>query len=287
MRVNIPPVSQRDTLDTKIKKVFESIGYRIAVLSGKGGVGKSLIASYTAVALSRRGFKVGLLDLDFHGPSSHLFLGLRSRRPAVSFSGIEPVEGPLGVKVMSIAFLTPDEETPIIWRGPMKSSAIIQLLTEVNWGSLDFLVIDMPPGTGDEALTLAQTVKYVDGVLIVTIPSTIALGVVVRAINFAKLVGMKPLGIVENMSYFYCPETEAKYSIFGNSSAELISKKFRIPIVAKIPVDPELQTHIENNNILLLKKPDSPLAKAFDELVDNLLNILNSRKHSENTSNSS
>ncbi|MEM0487254.1 MAG: Mrp/NBP35 family ATP-binding protein [Sulfolobales archaeon] len=251
------------------------MNYKVSVMSGKGGVGKSLIASYMAVALARSGLKVGLLDLDFHGPSSHLFLGLRSKRPGLTLDKVEPVEGPLGVKVMSLAFLTPEEESPVIWRGPLKSSAIIQLLTEVNWGNLDFLVIDMPPGTGDEALTLAQTVKYIDGSLIVTIPSDVAKNVVARAINFAKLVGIKPIGLVENMSYFYCPGTNTKYYIFGDSVVETLSSKYKIPILAKIPLDPELPEYVKNGRILIIDKPESPLSRSFNEMVSNLLNILN------------
>ncbi|MEM0351464.1 MAG: Mrp/NBP35 family ATP-binding protein [Sulfolobales archaeon] len=275
MRVNLSTLNPRDAVDKKIREVLEQINYKVSVMSGKGGVGKSLIASYMAVALARSGLKVGLLDLDFHGPSSHLFLGLRSKRPGLTLDKVEPVEGPLGVKVMSLAFLTPEEESPIIWRGPLKSSAIIQLLTEVNWGNLDFLVIDMPPGTGDEALTLAQTVKYIDGSLIVTIPSDVAKNVVARAINFAKLVGIKPIGLVENMSYFYCPGTNTKYYIFGDSVVETLSSKYKIPILAKIPLDPELPEYVKNGRILIIDKPESPLSRSFNEMVSNLLNILN------------
>ncbi|MEM1651023.1 MAG: Mrp/NBP35 family ATP-binding protein [Sulfolobales archaeon] len=275
MRVNLSTLNPRDAVDKKIREVLEQINYKVSVMSGKGGVGKSLIASYMAVALARSGLKVGLLDLDFHGPSSHLFLGLRSKRPGLTLDKVEPVEGPLGVKVMSLAFLTPEEESPVIWRGPLKSSAIIQLLTEVNWGNLDFLVIDMPPGTGDEALTLAQTVKYIDGSLIVTIPSDVAKNVVARAINFAKLVGIKPIGLVENMSYFYCPGTNTKYYIFGDSVVETLSSKYKIPILAKIPLDPELPEYVKNGRILIIDKPESPLSRSFNEMVGNLLNILN------------
>ncbi|MEM1682024.1 MAG: Mrp/NBP35 family ATP-binding protein [Sulfolobales archaeon] len=275
MRVNLSTLNPRDAVDKKIREVLEQINYKVSVMSGKGGVGKSLIASYMAVALARSGLKVGLLDLDFHGPSSHLFLGLRSKRPGLTLDKVEPVEGPLGVKVMSLAFLTPEEESPVIWRGPLKSSAIIQLLTEVNWGNLDFLVIDMPPGTGDEALTLAQTVKYIDGSLIVTIPSDVAKNVVARAINFAKLVGIKPIGLVENMSYFYCPGTNTKYYIFGDSVVETLSSKYKIPILAKIPLDPELPEYVKNGRILIIDKPESPLSRSFNEMVSNLLNILN------------
>lgn len=271
MRVNLPSASN---IEKRIQEVLERIKYKVSVMSGKGGVGKSLVSSYMAVVLAKNGLKVGLLDLDFHGPSSHLFLGLKDRHPSMTFDGIEPVEGPYGIRMMSLAFLVSDNETPVIWRGPLKSTAIIQLLTEVNWGNLDFLVIDMPPGTGDEALTLAQTVKYLDGSIFVTIPSDIAKNVVARAINFAKHVGMKPIGLVENMSYFYCPNTGTKYDIFGETVVDYLSRKFGLPILARIPIDPELPSYLSKGKILILEKPESPLARAFDDVVNNVTKIL-------------
>lgn len=275
MKINLPTLDARDTISKKIREVFSRFKYKVSVMSGKGGVGKSLISSYTAVALAKRGLKVGLLDLDFHGPSSHMFLGLRNKRPGLALNWIEPVEGPLGIKVMSLAFLMPDDETPVIWRGPLKSTAIVQLITDVNWGDLDFLIIDMPPGTGDEALTLAQTVKHVDGSIVVTIPSDVAKNVVSRAINFLRQVGIKPIGLVENMSYLYCPGTDTKYNIFGESVVGELSSKFGIPVLAKIPIAPELPEYIKNERILIIDRPDSLFSRAFDDLVDNLFNRFN------------
>lgn len=274
MKVNLPAHYTREAASKKVQEVFGQFRRKVAVMSGKGGVGKSLVSSYTAIALAKRGLKVGLLDLDFHGPSSHMFLGLRNKRPQLTLDWIEPVEGPLGVKVMSLAFLTPDEETPVIWRGPLKSTAIVQLITEVNWGELDFLIIDMPPGTGDEALTLAQLVKGVDGSILVTIPSDVAKNVVSRAIGFLRQVGIRPIGLIENMSYFYCPGTDARYSIFGESVVEELSSRFGIPVLAKIPIDPELPNDLKNGRIPIIDRPNSPLSRTFDEMVDGLLGVL-------------
>lgn len=274
MKVNLPARYTREAASKKVQEVFGQFRHKVAVMSGKGGVGKSLVSSYTAIALAKRGLKVGLLDLDFHGPSSHMFLGLRNKRPQLTLDWIEPVEGPLGVKVMSLAFLTPDEETPVIWRGPLKSTAIVQLITEVNWGELDFLIIDMPPGTGDEALTLAQLVKGVDGSILVTIPSDVAKNVVSRAIGFLRQVGIRPIGLIENMSYFYCPGTDARYSIFGESVVEELSSRFGIPVLAKIPIDPELPNDLKNGRIPIIDRPNSPLSRTFDEMVDGLLGVL-------------
>ena len=242
------------------------VRHKIVIMSGKGGVGKSLVSSYLAITLARRGYRVGVLDVDFHGPSVPIFLGIESRKPTVSLDGIEPVEGPLGIKVMSLALLT-NEETPVIWRGPLKTTAIQQLLNEVRWGELDFLVVDVPPGTGDEILTLVQRVRSIDGALVVTSPSKVVAKVVVRAINFANHVGLKVLGLVENMSYFYCPDTGRRYSIFGESSLDYISQKYGIPIIARIPIDPELPEYLGRGLIYILEKPGTPIAEEFNRIA--------------------
>ncbi len=260
-----------DALSERVREVLKRIKYKVAVVSGKGGVGKSLVSSYTAVALARRGLRVGLLDVDFHGPSSHIFLGLRNARPRATLEWIEPVEGPLGIRVMSVAFLTPEEDTPVIWRGPLKSSAIVELLTKVNWGDLDFMIVDLPPGTGDEALTLAQVVRDVDGSIVVAMPSTVVKSVVSRAINFVKYVGLRPIGLVENMSFFYCPDSGRRYEIFGESAVEELSAKYGIPVIARIPVDPRLSEYVETGRVLILEEPDSPLSRSFEEIASRLL----------------
>jgi len=256
----------RVVIDESSAKSLPGVRHKIVVISGKGGVGKSLIASYLAIALAMRGYRVGILDIDFHGPSVPIFLGLEGRKPSISLDGIEPVEGPLGVRVMSLGFLAEDE-VPIIWRGPLKTNAILQLLTQVKWGELDFLVVDAPPGTGDEPLTLVQRAGEIDGALIVTIPSKVVGKVVVRTINFAKQVGLRVLGLVENMSYFYCPESGKMYNIFGESITELISQKYGIPIVAKIPIDPELPEYVNKGLIYILERSSTPLAEAFKRIA--------------------
>jgi ATP-binding protein involved in chromosome partitioning len=257
-RVTVEKPPQPEELLPEVKR-------RIVIMSGKGGVGKSLVSSYLAVALAKRGYRVGVLDVDFHGPSVPVFLGLEGRRPSVSLDGIEPVEGPLGVRVMSLGFLIEDE-TPIIWRGPLKTTAIVQLLTQVRWGELDFLVIDLPPGTGDEPLTVVQRVR-VDGAVVVSIPSKVVGKVVVRAVNFARHVGLRVLGLVENMSYFYCPGSGRLYSIFGESVSDYISQKYGIPVIARIPIDPELPGYVSRGLVYILEKPNTPLAEAFERIA--------------------
>jgi len=247
------------------EELLPGVRRRIVIMSGKGGVGKSLVSSYLAVALAKRGYRVGVLDIDFHGPSVPVFLGLEGRRPSVSLDGIEPVEGPLGVRVMSLGFLIEDE-TPVIWRGPLKTTAIVQLLSQVRWGELDFLVIDLPPGTGDEPLTVVQRVR-VDGAVVVSIPSKVVGKVVVRAVNFARHVGLRVLGLVENMSYFYCPESGRLYSIFGESVSDHISQRYGIPVIARIPIDPELPGYVSRGLVYILEKPNTPLAEAFERMA--------------------
>ena len=177
----------------------------ILVLSGKGGVGKSTVSVNLAYALASHGKKVGLLDLDFHGPNIPKMLGIEDQRPTVLANTIEPVHVTGNLAVMSMAFLLPDTSTPVVWRGPMKMGAIRQFLSEVNWGALDYLVVDLPPGTGDEALTIAQLAPNVRGAVIVTTPQDVAVMDAIKAAKFIERLDLPVLGVIENMSGMVCP----------------------------------------------------------------------------------
>jgi len=192
LRKAAPPVQ---AVDTKIQLRMKSVKYKIAVLSGKGGVGKSFVSSNLAVALAATGKKVGILDVDFHGPSVPKMLGLRGQMLTADDKGINPVVGPFGMKVVSIDFLLPRDDTPVVWRGSIKHSAIRQFLGDVNWGELDYLVLDLPPGTGDEPLSVVQLVPNLTGIIIVTIPSEVSTLAVRRSINFARTVNTRILGV--------------------------------------------------------------------------------------------
>ena len=190
--------------EERIEARLRGIEYKLMVMSGKGGVGKSFITASLATAYALEGLKVGVLDADIHGPSIPKIFGLQGMGLRATSSGISPMSGPLGIKVISMGFLLPDEETPIIWRGPLKTRAIRQFLADVEWGALDVLLVDLPPGTGDEPLSVAQSIKGTSGAVIVTIPSSLSSLIVKKAVSFALKLGIKVLGVVENMSGFTC-----------------------------------------------------------------------------------
>lgn len=210
----------------------------VAILSGKGGVGKSAVTGITAVAMANRGYKVGILDADITGPSIPKMFGL-SAENGVSGVVTLPFETFLGIRVMSLNLLLPEETDPVIWRGPILASAVKQFWTEVAWGDLDYLLIDLPPGTGDVPLTVMQFLPL-DGAVVVLSPQDLAVMVVNKAIKMANLLGIQILGLVENMSYVVCPRCDEKIELFGPSSGEKVSRITGIPLLAVLPVDLEL-----------------------------------------------
>ncbi|HEY8443519.1 MAG TPA: Mrp/NBP35 family ATP-binding protein [Clostridia bacterium] len=219
----------------------------IGVISGKGGVGKSLVTSLLAAAFRKNGHKVAVLDADITGPSIPKAFGLKGSAQ-VGEQGIEPIISRTGVKVMSINFLLNEETQPIIWRGPLISGAVRQFWSEVNWGDIDYMFIDMPPGTGDVPLTVFQSIKL-DGILIVTSPQELVAMIVQKAVNMAKNMGIKILGLIENMSYFVCPNCSKKHYIFGNSDIDNIAQKQNLKVLAKIPMDPTISQACDNGQV--------------------------------------
>ena len=203
--------SGREAWEKQINKVrqrMSKVHHKIAVISGKGGVGKSVVTVNLAVsfALNGREGRIGILDADIHGPCVPKIIGLKGQRLQVGPPGIFPAFGPLGIKVVSMDFLLPEQETPVIWRGPLKYQAIRQFLSDIVWGELDYLFIDLPPGTGDESLSVMQLLPEMDGVVIVTIPSEVSQDVVRKAVSFARQLRTPIIGIIENMSGFICPK---------------------------------------------------------------------------------
>jgi len=218
---------------------FNQIGRVVAVMSGKGGVGKSSVTALLALALARRGHKVGILDADVTGPSIPKLFGLRPGEVRGNILGILPPVTAEGIKVMSMNLFLPDEDTAVIWRGPLIHSAIEQFWNDVLWGRLDYLLVDLPPGTSDAALTVMQSLP-VSGVLVVTTPQDLAAMVVRKAVGMARQLRVPVLGVVENMSYFVCPDTGKHHEIFGPSHAEEIVITAGAPVLARLPIDPEL-----------------------------------------------
>ncbi len=257
-----------------LKERMSKIKHKVAVLSGKGGVGKSTFTANLALVLSVRGHRVGILDADLHGPSIPKLLGMRGKR----MEGEAPVEGPAGVRVVSLDFLLPDDSTPLIWRGPIKAVAIRQLLEKIEWGELDLLLIDLPPGTGDEPLSVMQELPEMDGVLILTSPSELSALVVGRAVGFAKKMGVRILGIAENLSSFTCPRCGETVRIFGEGGGRKMAGEFGVPFLGEVPLDPHLSEDSDRGEPFVLKRPGAPAARAFLELAGRLEQELGLKK---------
>ena len=226
---------------------LNEIGNVIAVMSGKGGVGKSLVASLTAVVLRRQGYEVGILDADITGPSIPKMFGITAR-PTGNESGILPVLSKSGIEIMSINLLLPSEEDAVIWRGPLIGKAITQFWEEVVWGKLDYLIVDLPPGTADAPLTVMQTLP-VSGVVIVFTPQDLTMMIVKKAVRMAQKMSKPILGVVENMSYLYVPEIDKKLEIFGRSRGEEMAQAAGAPLLGQLPIDAELAKLCDEGNI--------------------------------------
>ena len=223
------------------------IGRVIAVMSGKGGVGKSLVAGLTAIALKRQGYEVGILDADITGSSIPKMFGI-TNRPTGSETGMLPVLSRSGIVVMSINLLLPNEDDAVIWRGPLIGKVITQFWEDVLWGKLDYLIVDLPPGTADAPLTVMQTLP-VFGVVIVFTPQDLVEMIVRKAVNMAQKMDKPVLGVVENMAYFHVPEVDKKFEIFGRSRGEEMSQATRAPLLGQLPIDPELAKLCDEGNI--------------------------------------
>ena len=250
-----------------LKLRMKHVKHTVAVISGKGGVGKSTVTVNLAAAFSLNGKHVGILDADIHGPSVPRLLGLTGQQVKVGPPGAFPVIGTLGMKVVSIDFFLPEEQTPTIWRGPLKMTAIRQFLSDVVWGELDVLFIDLPPGTGDEPLSIAQLLPNIDGVVIVTMPSELSRAVVQKAITFARRVGMPIIGIVENMSGYVCPGCGEKIDIFQSGGGKKMAEETGVPFLGSIPIDPKVGVDSDKGTPFVIKHTNSPAAKAFVEIV--------------------
>ena len=264
--------SSRETWEEQLRKVKErmsKIKHKIAVISGKGGVGKSVVTVNLAMAfaLNGREGRVGILDADIHGPCVPKIIGLKGQRLQAGPPGIFPAFGPLGIRVVSMDFLLPEQETPVIWRGPLKYQAIRQFLSDIVWGELDYLFIDLPPGTGDESLSVMQLLPEMDGVVIVTIPSEVSQDVVKKAVSFARQLKTPVIGIIENMSGFICPKCGAEIDIFKVGGGEKIAKDMNVPFLGRIPIDPNICEDSDEGVPFVVRHRDSAAAKAFVEIV--------------------
>ncbi len=285
----------------RMSKMGDNIKHKIMVLSGKGGVGKTTVATGLAISLAKRGMKVGLMDIDITGPNVPKMLGLEDVELHIEDGQIFPAIGPNGLKVISMAFLIEDPDKPVIWRGPIKLGAIQQFIGDVAWGELDALVIDFPPGTGDEPLTVSQTLPNLDGVVIVTTPQEVALLDSRKSINFAKTINVPVLGVVENMSGYTISGTgpagseisvsgpngvplktrvtdegkwEIKLDLFKSGGGESSAIDLQVPFLGTLPFDPGVVRGGDDGVHRIVAEPDGETANAFDSVVEEILEQL-------------
>ena len=259
-------------VELKARERLELIRHKLLVMSGKGGVGKSTVAIYLALGLAIRGYQVGLLDVDLHGPDIARMLGLKGRLHMAPEGGIQPQSGPDNLKVVSIEGLLTDRDAPVIWRGPMKHKAIRQFLGEVEWGRLDYLIIDSPPGTGDEPMSVAQVVADARAV-IVTTPQEIALADVRKAINFCRQVNLAVLGLVENMGGLICPHCGGEIHLFRQGGGQRTAAAMGIPFLGSLPFD----LRVMEGGDLGLPLAESPESSPFSQALTALLDAVEAR----------
>jgi ATP-binding protein involved in chromosome partitioning len=270
-------MNQSDTAQIRMSdEQRQRIGRVILVLSGKGGVGKSTIAVNCAVALAQSGLSVGLLDIDVHGPSIPTMLGLETVGVNVADNCFIPVNA-YGMQVMSVGFLLPDNDDAVIWRGPMKTSVIRQLVTETEWDKLDVMIVDLPPGTGDEPLSICQVLGSVDGALVVTTPQKVAAVDVRKSVTFCRKLDVPVLGIVENMSGFACPQCGTVTSILSKGAGRSISEDMDIPFLGTIPIDPAV-ADAGDVGYAIIQDDTAPATTSMREVVEAIKVLLDSHQ---------
>lgn len=260
--------------DLQISQTLKQIRYKILVFSGKGGVGKSTTSANLAVGLALAGKKVGLLDIDFHGPSIPKLMGLAGRRPDMVGDKILPLTFAENLAVMSLGMLLHDADDAVIWRGPMKNGAIRQLIKDVAWGELDYLIVDSPPGTGDEPLSLVQTMQDLSGAIVVTQPQQLSVDDVRRSVSFCEKLNVPVIGIIENMSGFVCPECGAFIDIFKSGGGQQLADEKNIPFLGKVPIDPAIVESSDAGKPFVYHFSKSPAAQAFDTIVNRIVQVL-------------
>ncbi len=261
---------ERKEQDKRLKERMSHLKHKIVVISGKGGVGKTTVAVNLSYGLALRGNRVGILDVDIHGPNIAKMLGIEERKLTGSDTGIEPIYVMPGLKAVSIAFLLEDKDQPVIWRGPLKMITIKQFLSDVNWGELDYLIVDSPPGTGDEPLSVCQLIPDVTGAVIVTTPQDVAVLDARKSISFAKKLNVPVAGVIENMSGFVCPYCKKRIDLFGTGGGEKSARELNVPFLGRIPVEPDIVKSCDCGRPFVDFKEGSQTAESINRIIDNI-----------------
>jgi len=261
--------------DVKLIRKLSQIKHTIIVMSGKGGVGKSTVSVNIAVALSMRGYEVGILDGDIHGPNIPKMLHIEDANLVADDDGIYPAIVPPHLKVMSMALLSSGRDQPIVWRGPMKMGALRKFIEDVYWGELDYLIVDLPPGTGDEPLTIAQLIPKADGSIIVTTPQDVALLDSRKTVVFSENLHVPVLGIIENMAGLACPHCGEEIDLFKIGGGEKAAKELNVQFLGRVPIDPEVVDTGDEGVPIVAQNSESPAAKAFEGIVEKVIETIN------------
>jgi Mrp family chromosome partitioning ATPase len=260
--------------ERRLKEKLSNIKNTILVISGKGGVGKTTVSVNLAYGLATEGHRVGILDVDFHGPNTAKMLGIEGQQLAATAEGIEPLAVIPNLKAISIALIIREKDKPVIWRGPLKMITIKQLLSDVNWGELDYLIVDSPPGTGDEPLSVCQLIPGLSGVIVVTTPQDVAILDSRKSVMFAKELSVPVLGIIENMSGLTCPHCGNQIDLFSKDGGKKASQELNIPFLGKIPIEPEMVKLADQGKPFIHFKNKTRTAKVMGEIVKNIVKSL-------------
>lgn len=267
------PEQQKQMIEQQLNlsRNLGQIKYKIAVMSGKGGVGKSTVAANIAEAFQKEGFTTGILDADIHGPNIPKMLGVEDQDIMINDERhMMPVEAPSGLKVMSMAFMLDSIDTPIIWRGPQKTGSIKQLIADVAWGPLDVLIIDNPPGTGDEPLTVLQTIPDIDAVVMVTTPNVVSQEDVLKCVKMVEMLNVENIGLVENMAYYECPHCSEKLHIFGKGDGKEFADEMEITYLGDLPLTEKVSSSPDKGGVMVTIDPKSEVTKKFTEIVNEI-----------------
>jgi len=266
--MNLSPRDEIAQAENRAAEAMSKIPHKILVMSGKGGVGKTTVAVNLAFAMASRGLEVGLLDVDLHGPNVALMAGVQGQQLETEDDRIKPIQATPEVRVLSIAFFLPHPDAPIAWRGPRKSGAIRQLLADGNWDGVDVLIVDCPPGTGDEPMSVGQLIPSADGVIVVTSPQDVSLLDSRKCVGFVGQIGLKMLGIVENLSGFVCPSCGDRVDLFKTGGGERAAKELGVPFLGRIPVSAAMVEAGDSGKPLVTSHPDDAAAAAIVRVAD-------------------